>query len=293
MKKLIDWKGIVFWSNQFYAIAAVLLTIESSLQIAHSFPRWLILALVYLLTLWYYTQAYLLEASSIHCTERFNWYQKHKSYIKFRQVFLIGVLVYLLLNNFSVKDELKNVSNSKWLVVFITGIMALLYYLPSSKLLSFNKNNLYNQIQAWFKSISIAWIWMFATSIFPIIANTSVLYYCQNFIFILLLAILFDIKDQEADALLKRNTLVTVYGIQFVLRFLVPILTLLNFSLITLLFFVAKFPMYYVLIQSLTGILILSISGNMKGINKVHQHILYIDGLLFIKAILGILFVKL
>jgi len=305
LKKLIDWKGIIFWSNQFYAIAAVLLTIESYLKFYHQFPTWPIMACVYLITLLYYTQAYLMEGSNIHCEERFNWYQRHKKYLYTRQLIGLLLAVYLSFQYLPLFKLFSPLNFRINIFIGLTGLMAILYYLPICKIFGSVIIFSLKKIQAWFKSITIAWVWVVVTFLTPLLLETDYTYSnqvftvsnfllaCQNLLFVLLLAILFDIKDKSADIQINRNTIATVYTYQFITNWLVPFLLLLNFSLIIILYIISSISFNYLLSQIFIGFLILFVSKKLNQLKSIEHHILCIDGILYIKAILGILFVKL
>jgi hypothetical protein len=299
---MIDWKGLLLWSNQFYAIAAALLSIESCLQILHVFPNWTTVLCVYLSTLLYYTQAYLFENSNIHCEERFKWYQKHRVYLYIRQVVCIVVLVFVFTSKYNLLFLLKT-TQFKFLF-FTTCLIAILYYLPVAKFFK-NATNFEKGLQAWLKSTCIAWVWVVVTFFIPInfepiflnqvkvITTATKIYAVHNFIFILILAILFDIKDTTADLKIKRNTIATLYSNLYILNRIVPFFLFLNFTLIIYLFIISNFNLALLLAQLFVGILIFIVSRKINKFTTIVTHILSIDGMLVIKAILGILFVKL
>ena len=290
------WKGLLLWSNHFYGIAASLLTIETTMLILNQLPSFFLVAFIYIGTLVYYTYAYFNETSTGLYNERSNWYQSNKGYLRIRQVFLIllcfgiGVFKLQLIEIFILLPiGLK-------IILCIAVLVTLLYYYAHK---IFKRVNLRNK--GLLKSMSIAWVWVVVCFILPIViksqgkynfsAHYALLHLLQLYLFILILAILFDIKDINRDNDENIKTLVAKYGIQSTInRFIFP-LTLFYLGVSFFLIFSVHAPYIFLINPILIALLIYLVSYLVQKRKSIHENILFIDGLILIKALTGILLV--
>lgn len=292
----INWKGILFWSNQFYGIGAVLLAVASNLLLLHTVPDIFILLFIHLITVLYYTHAYLVEFKEGIYNDRSIWYQKHKIYLRYRQLTFTFFCIYIGIFKLNI---LKVVYNTKFefkIYLIVTLLLSAVYYLPTlnQKIPNLIRNN------GIFKSISIAWVWTITTCFIPVwfsteikngslfISDAFLIYSAQVFLFILALAILFDIKDIYKDSNENVNTLVVKLGIlKTINRIIVPLL-ILNAILVLWLFCISKLTVLYVLFEFIVLVLTYIVSRVVVHIKSIHANIILIDGLIVLKAILSI-----
>ena len=288
------WKGLLLWSNHFYGIAASLLTIETTLLILNQLPSFFLVAFIYIGTLVYYTYAYFNETSTGLYNERSNWYQSNKGYLRIRQVFLIllcfgiGVFKLQLIEIFILLPiGLK-------IILCFAVLVTLLYYYAHK---IFKRVNLRNK--GLLKSMSIAWVWVVVCFILPIViksqgkynfsAHYALLHLLQLYLFILILAILFDIKDINRDNDENIKTLVAKYGIKPIMYIFIFPLVLVYLWVAFFLFFRLHESFVYFLTSLLISFLIVMVSYLVQKRKTIHENILLIDGLILIKALLGIL----
>jgi hypothetical protein len=293
----LNWKGIFLWSNQFYGICAVLLAVDSNLIILNTIPNIFILLLIHLSTVVYYTHAYLQENHDGIYDERSKWYQQNYHYIKFRQIAITCLCVWL--GFFKLRMFSIFLQTPIWmqLIIFLSILISVIYYLPNFHFFSF-KSFRHKGI---FKSLSIAWVWSIICCMLPIWyslgKNFTVIltkyifwnHFIYLFLFILVLSILFDIKDLYRDKLELINTIVAKHGIPFTInKIILPII-------IFLISFVIAGYFYHVnsewqVVVNLV-ILVLTFFVTQKVINQtsIHINILLIDGLIIIKSLLSIL----
>lgn len=294
----INWKGIFLWSNQFYGVCAVLLAVESNLLLLRKLPSIYLLLFIHLVTVLYYTHAYLQENHDGIYNERSRWYQGNKKYIKLRQLFYTCVCIWLVFIKLKISNHYLQASIYIQVVLNISLVIAAIYYVPNLKFLPLNS---YRQ-KGILKSISIAWIWTIFCCIFPVwfaLGNTFVdqvfkfdfwNHFIFLFFFILILSILFDFKDLYRDKKELVNTIVAKHGVSFTIyRIIVPLLIMI--SLFEIISYVTHYNTKWNLIANIIILaLTFYISRKVKFITSIHNNLLLIDGLIIIKAILSIAF---
>jgi 4-hydroxybenzoate polyprenyltransferase len=282
------------WSNHFYGIAASLLTIETTMLILNQLPSFFLVAFIYIGTLVYYTYAYFNETSTGLYNERSKWYQSNKGYLKIRQIFLILLCISIGVFKLQLIEIFILLSIGLKLILCIALVIILLYYYAHK---IFKRVNLRNK--GLLKSMSIAWVWVVVCFILPIViqsqgkynfsAHYALVHLLQLYLFILILAILFDIKDINRDNDENIKTLVAKYGIK-------PIMYTFIFPLVLVYLWVSFFLLFrlqesfvYFLTPLLISFLIVMVGYLVQKRKAIHENILLIDGLILIKALLGIL----
>ena len=288
------WKGLLLWSNHFYGIAASLLTIETTMLILNQLPSFFLVAFIYIGTLVYYTYAYFNETSTGLYNERSKWYQSNKGYLKIRQIFLILLCISIGVFKLQLIEIFILLSIGLKLILCIALVIILLYYYAHK---IFKRGNL--RKKGLLKSMSIAWVWVVVCFILPIViqsqgkynfsAHYALVHLLQLYLFILILAILFDIKDINRDNDENIKTLVAKYGIK-------PIMYTFIFPLVLVYLWVSFFFLFrlhksfvYFLTPLLISLLIVMVSYLVQKRKTIHENILLIDGLILFKALLGIL----
>lgn len=293
--KLI-WKGALLWSNHFYGICAVLLAIESNLILIHKMPNIFLLLFIYLATVVYYTHAYLYEAHDGVYDDRTTWYQNNAKYLLLRQILFTCLFIWLGFFKLGIFNLF--FQSTLWIkcMLLLSIFIAAIYYLPKHAIFSINLFR-YNGI---LKSISIALVWSMFCCFFPAwfslgnhftqLFSTHIFWnhFIFLFLFILVLAILFDIKDLYRDKNELVETIVSKHGIDFTIqKIIVPLIILiLLFVLIGYLLHVNS--KWQVIINFLVLGLTYNIAKKVIHHNAIHTNILMIDGLIILKALLSI-----
>jgi 4-hydroxybenzoate polyprenyltransferase len=292
-------KGLLFWNNHFYGICAIFLATASSITLLHKIPSFPILSLIYFLTVFYYTWAYLHSYKNEDVNERTQWYQQHAFYLKIRQGILLFVMAYLaffVLNIFQL--FIQAVPVVKYLFVF-TGTISIFYYSP----LFLNTIGFRIRENGFLKSFTIAWvwtviccllsIWLVTKSSFLIQINISHFwaYFFQLFVFIFILAMLFDIKDVNRDRDRQLNTIVVKYGLMPTFtKLLIPLL-LIYAGMSAYLCYCLNLGPWYLLGEVLLAIIVYLIAQRVIHEKLIYRNILLIDGLMLLKAILGFILI--
>jgi hypothetical protein len=296
IKKLLDWKGLLLWSNQFYGICAASLCIASSMYIFHRPPTFCIIAFVYLSTLLYYTHAYLRETKEGLYNDRTEWYQRFKGYLLVRQVVLTVTILWLIIFKLHLFSWLFQVGIGVQAVLYFSAILSFSYYFPGKY---FPRLVV---IRAWgiFKSWTIAWVWAIACCFTPTILMLQtgaqlaispfqwLAYFIKQLLYILLLAILFDIKDLIRDKEEMVNTIVLKYGVPYTLNKLAIPLLLFYYGLSVLLFFLHQESLYYLCGQTVLVLITFMVIRMIQHIKSIHYNMLLIDGLMLLKGLIGI-----
>ena len=297
IQKILDWKGILLWSNQFYGICAASLSIASTMYIFHQPPTFFITAFVYLSTLLYYTHAYLRETKEGLYNDRTEWYQYFKGYLVVRQGVLTLILLWLAFFKLDSIHWLLNMGMPAQTILFFSALLSFSYYFPGKYFPSLVV------IREWgiFKSLTIAWVWAIACCFVPSIymlhvgnhlAIThfqSAAYFLKLFVFILLLAILFDIKDLIRDKEEMVNTIVLKYGVAYTLNKLAIPLLLLYYGLSVLLFLIHEESFPYLCGQMVLVVITFIVIRMIQHIKSIHYNMLLIDGLMLLKGLIGII----
>ena len=288
----------IFFGNYFIGILAVALTIESTVQLKVPFNSLAYYALIFCAPVVYYTYAYM---GATHFTTSSNprtaWYIKHQKFIRGSQILLtlgsIILFLYLFASNFS---NILHLPLPYWIIVFIILIAATLYYglLPAY----FFNLNLRNT--GWLKPLIIGFIWACTANILPLIllkiesgkdfprSDLWVWLFLKNWMFCMVNAILFDIKDYAIDANLELKTFVVRIGIRRTIYYI--LLPLLCIGMISLFIFahIKQFPAIQVGFNLIPFILTIMISFSMHTRKRILYYLIVIDGLILVKAICGI-----
>lgn len=284
LKKLI---GILLWNNHFYGIGIVGLSICSSLYLTGQLPSLTFLAMVYFGTVVYYTNAYFNENINEQNKDRAIWYQNNFAYLKTRQRVLgiatAAILIFSIYQNPSLLSF--NIISLSFL-----GFSLLLSYLYSFP--KFQNNGL-------LKSAIIAFVWTIIGAYLPVYFNQSgefenmntivtALYCLQLFLFIFLLAVLFDIKDIKSDLSGNKKTLVIKIGLNNIMPFLV--LPYIGTSLIIDYKLANSFSFTSIiwLLHYIFYLIVYLVSKKALTESKISRSILLVDGLMLVKATMGI-----
>lgn len=284
LKKLI---GILLWNNHFYGIGIVGLSICSSLYLTEQLPSLTFLAMVYFGTVVYYTNAYFNENINEQNKDRAIWYQNNFAYLKTRQR-VLGIATAAILI-FSIYQN-PSLLSFNIISLGLLGFSLLLSYLYSFP--KFQNNGL-------LKSAIIAFVWTIIGAYLPVYFHQSgkfenmntivtALYCLQLFLFIFLLAVLFDIKDIKTDLSGNKKTLVIKIGLNNIMPFLV--LPYIGISLIIDYKLANSFSFTSIiwLLHYIFYLIVYLVSKKALTESKISSSILLVDGLMLVKATMDI-----
>jgi 4-hydroxybenzoate polyprenyltransferase len=282
------WIGYLLWNNHFYGWCIVALSISSGLYLTGKIPSILLLAASYIATVIYYTNAYFNELPNEHNQARTIWYQTYHTYLKTRQRALAFILLILMFYIIVKHPALLNLHFKQIIILFGTVAITALYNTSRLK-----KNGV-------FKSVSIAFVWTIVGGYLPVYFFQSIetptpqpqwvqlLYLFQLFLFILLLAILFDIKDMQRDKPDHIQTIPIQIGLdQINQKIVIPIL-LSYISIDVLLSSSLHFTSFAWMLHSIFYIGIYKASTVAIREKSIYKSILWIDGLMILRGIIFI-----
>lgn len=289
----------IFFGNYFVGLLSIVLSLETAVQLRLPFNSITYYALFFCGTVMYYTYAYAEPLQSFSPDNpRSVWYVQHYQFIKYRQWILLLLCIalgsYILVNDY---ENLLHMPVRNWLVILVMLLAALLYYglLPRS----FFKLNLRNT--GWLKAFVIGFVWACSVSLLPLIVlqveqgyyHTDILLvmflFIKNLMFCTVNAIMFDMKDYEDDSNHQLKTFVVRFGLRYtIFSILIPL------SLIGIFFLFAfahyrHFPFLPFFINLIPFLLLLFVIYSMRKQKKMLYYLIVIDGLIFIKAICGII----
>jgi len=288
----------IFFGNYFVGILGIALSLETAFQLRIPFNSITYYALFFCSIVMYYTYAYDKPLQSFsESNPRSVWYMQHSGFIKYSQWFLLIVCMVLglilLIND---HNNLLQLPFQYWLVILAMFLSAILYYglLPRS----FFKLNLRNT--GWIKAFVIGFVWAGSVSLLPIIVlQLERGYYhvdpviafglfIKNWMFCTVNAIMFDMKDYADDSNHQLKTFVVRFGLRRTIFFILIPLCLIG---IFFLFSFARYrhfgflPVFFNLIPFL---LLLIVAYSMQRQKKILYYLVVIDGIIFVKAICGI-----
>lgn len=305
----------IFFGNYFYALCVLSLSIESSLQQSISLNSFTFYLLICSATILYYSYAYMHEISikiifwgrKLRLTapakynfynQRTAWYQRNERLINTTQLcFLIITAIcslYLILRKF---HQIFSLQFSEWIILLSVPGVALLYY--GNAFFPIFKINL--RKSGWIKPFFIGFVWAGVVTLYPpmfyqwehnLHYDFSLLvfwYFIKNWMYISVLAIMFDIKDYADDANRDLKTFVVRVGLRkTIFRILLP-LTVLGLFSFSIFAHEASFSLYRYLINVIPFLLLLIVAYSMHQRKPILYYLVVIDGLMLVKSICGIL----
>lgn len=283
----------IFYGNYFYGCCTVALAAEAGFQQELSLNSPAFYLLLYFGTVLFYTHAYIQEGTVNVSNPRSRWYAKNHQLIIRTQIFLsvtCAILaVFLLTGNF---NSLQQISFTNMLLPIVSAFTALAYYGISSK---FNLRK-----TGWFKPFAIGFVWAITVTYIPVIwwgveNNTdyifnsfNVWFLIKNFMYISLLAVLFDIKDYAADHNKKLKTFVVRIGLRKTIFYIIIPLALTGFIAFIVFAYLLHFHTLRIVINSIPFILLIAVAWSMQRRKSILFYLVVIDGLMLVKALCGI-----
>jgi 4-hydroxybenzoate polyprenyltransferase len=283
----------------------VALAIETNLQLNLSLNSILFYIALFCGTVLFYTYAYIEEKNlafvkrNIHQTlnKRSKWYYDNRLLIKKTQamhfILCSSISLYFFIHYF---HRLHLITLLQIAGLASTGFIALAYYgISLGSSIRINTRS-----TGWLKPFVIGLVWATAVTYVPLLwhqveqdvhykfSHVDVWFFIKNFMYISLLAILFDIKDYAADHNRKLKTFVVRYGLQKTIFFIIIPLTILGFLALIAFAVIMHFPPLRILINSIPFVLLVIVAWSMQRRKSILYYLAVIDGLMFLKALCGI-----
>ena len=286
-------KKTFFFGNYFYGLCVIFLLVEAIFQQKINFPPATFFALLFCITVLYYTKAYISETIHSKANERTIWYVQNKSKVVNTQIYLSvfsAVLAVLLLPN--ILTGLKQFNTKDYILISIFPFVSFLYYGFTSKF-SLRQTH-------WFKPFIIGIVWSGLVTLSPLFYNQlennqhlqvgllNFLLFVKNLMYIAVLSIMFDIKDYATDYNQQLKTFVVSFGLRKTIFFILIPLSILGFISFLLFAFSHSFNTPRILINLIPFILLIITTYSMHQRRPIFYYLFIIDGLMIVKAICGI-----
>ena len=273
--------GIIIHSNILIALAAFALILATQVQLGMEPQAHIYLAVIFLATLFDYNlHRYLTVYNKPEAVknDKLRWATEHLNTFIVLIILSFGGLVVVL---FFVKTE----------ILYLLVPLALLSFLYSFPFPGNQKRNFRLLKIPGMKTILIAFVWTCATVLVPLFFGDQsfdhlniILLFAERFTFIFAIAIPFDIRDMQTDALASLKTIPIVYGEKTALK-ISNIALLLSLCIAAFHYMDAK--MIYVLPAYVFSIIITLILINNKPLkNKALYHHGFLDGNILLHGIM-------
>lgn len=296
MMSIWEW---LFYGHFFIALCAVALQLETRIQLGLDPLGIGFYALGFGVTFLFYHYPYLRmnTAGYTGTHPRFSWYIRHQKTVQTLCLFI--ALACLLLTGWlgmTWGNRLSVIPGMMWAGVALFPLLAVLYYGGWGKWSGWNLRRI-----GWLKPFVLGMVWAGMVNVFPLVADAlqqdtvpqfslrAVMLFVKNGMFISMIAILFDIKDYSQDARSRINTLIVRFGLRNTLMgILIPLTTL--GLLVMIAFAVAQgFDLLTLVFLMVPFFLLMGAAFSFSRRRSPLYYLVVIDGLLMVKALMGIL----
>jgi hypothetical protein len=285
-----------FFSNYFYGLCAIALSIEATLQQQFPFNSWQFYTFTFATTVLYYTRAYITEKPSANPNPRSQWYWENRKAVWLSQVFFTMVtLVYLGMLVFQHYDFLLQLPLSNWFLLLVFPFVAALYYgINHRRLAKYRLRNI-----GWLKPFIIGFVWAGSVTIYPVmfynIENEQhyipdlfgLILFVKNFMFVTVLCIMFDIKDYAADHNRQLKTFVVKAGLRNTIFFILIPLCLAGLASFLYVANVRNFSDMRIALNVIPFLLLIAVAYSLHRRKSILYYLIVIDGLMLVKALCG------
>lgn len=275
-----------------------MLSIEASLQQMFPLNDIYYYIIAFLLTVVYYTKAYLGSGAVTGANPRTNWYITHRRWIKYSQLFFLIICVAACIGFlFTYAGAVAHASILETGLALIFPLAGILYYgIDNNIFPGYNLRSI-----GWLKPFLIGFVWGGLVTVYP------VLYYCvthdipfqppligillfvKNFMFVTVLGIMFDIKDYATDSNRRLKTFVVRAGLRRTIFSIIIPLSIIGLGTFLTYAFTHGFSTGKILLNCIPFILLVTVAWSMYRRKSILFYLVIIDGLMLVKAICGIL----
>ncbi|WP_313373725.1 hypothetical protein [Chishuiella sp.] len=289
----------IFFSNIFLIFLSLALNIETVIKIGLPLNSIEYYVFITSATVLFYLYAYRVPKRFKHSNNlRIQFYIDNRKIIDLFSCFLIASFTYSGIKLFDKSIDHIDIISWKWIVILILTVVLAFAYYDFNIGFSLRKS-------MWLKPFLIGWTWAITTVFLPVLflmlENNQhypldakfYFLFIQTFMYCLVNAILFDLKDFEDDSNRNLKTFVVKYGYHFTLNKI--ILPLIFIGFLSFLLFGIWYNLYWhrilFMLIPILGLAIFSFKLNRP--KPILYYLIAIDGMIFFKAICGILSVLL
>ena len=285
-----------FFSNYFYGICAIALSIEATLQQGFPFNSLQYYIFCFAVTVLYYTRAYITERPSVDPNPRSRWYWENRKTVTISQVFFTVVAaIYLSVLLYQHHQFISKLPLYNWILALAFPVVAILYYgINHPRLANLKLRNI-----GWIKPFIIGFVWAGLVNIYPIIFYNienelnyvpdliGAFLFIKNFMFITVLCIMFDIKDYAADHNRQLKTFVVKAGLRNTIFFILIPLCIAGLGSFIYYAMVRGFSTEKIVLNTLPFLLLIAVAYSMHRRKSILYYLIVIDGLMLVKAACG------
>ena len=285
----------IFFSNFFLILLSIVLNIETNIKIGLPFNSIAYYAFISTITVLFYLYAYRIPKSlKSSSNPRTQFYITHrKSVCIYTAILAVIALVSGIILAINCLPNYE-ILTWKWLtVLFFTTILSFGYY--DFKLgISLRKTML-------LKPFLIGWTWAITTVFLPVlflmlknethyvIDAKFYFLFSQTFMYCVVNAILFDLKDYEDDSNRNLKTFVVKYGYHFTLNRIILPLIFLGFLSFVIFGIWYGLPLHRILFMLIPIVCLAIFAFKLNRPKAILYYLIAIDGMILLKAICGIL----
>lgn len=289
--------SFLFYGNYFYGLCVLALTQEAITQLNISVRDPFYFLLLFFSTIVFYTKAYIHDRSGYPSNERDQWYKENSRLVKLSQITLSSIIVLICIQMLIVySKQIQALNPLALFLIILFPLLSAMYYGINSKI------NL--RTIGWLKPFIIGFCWAGIVSIYPLIFHSllsgtqfelsiiSTWLFLKNFLFISVLCIMFDIKDESADTENQLGTFVVKKGLQFTLFNIILPLSLIGLTGFILFAYNHQFSFMKIILNSIPFLLMILIAFKLRVKRKLLYYLIFVDGLMLLKGICGIVAMK-
>jgi 4-hydroxybenzoate polyprenyltransferase len=292
-----------FHGNFFAALCVVALSIETNFY--HNIPLNGILyySIIFVATVTFYSFLYIKGGSSKYSNDRMAWYAKYNKALKLK-VKLLAIYFLVAAFTFCI-IYWQNIVKLSAIHIGQIAIFPIIAATYAFNILPFPHLKKLRRI-GWLKPFIIGFVWSGVVTVLPVIfyqiqtgkvlekfAYPSGIFWLINFMYISTLCIMFDVKDVENDKISGIKTFSVSFGTtQTILYIILPLSVagLLSFWLIA---FKQNMQTLNIIFQTIPYIALILVAFSLiKKPRKLIYYLFVIDGLMIVKAVCGILALK-
>ena len=285
----------IFFSNYFYGLCAVALSVEATLQQRFPLNGLSYFFLVFITTVLYYSYPYIRKCSVISSDRRTNWYTHHYNLMHRNQVAItIILLISLILFLKNYWEVVIQMSPGEGVLVLIFPVVAALYYGINFLSGKYNLRKI-----GWLKPFIIGFTWAGLVTIYPVLFyditnkldykfdQVGGLLFLKNFMFISVLCIMFDIRDYAGDYISRLKTFVVGVGLRKTIFYILLPLSLVGLGSFIYYAGVHQFQLMKILLNVIPFVLLIIAIWSLRRRRSILYYLAIIDGLMLVKAVCG------
>jgi hypothetical protein len=285
----------IFYGNYFYGFCVLSLILETCRQLEIPCNEFLMYSVAFIGTVLFYNYPYTKKYYSLSTNPRLQWYFRNRAWVS-GSLIALTVIVAILATWFVLENipVIKNTGSKQWLLLLLFPVAGALYY-GAGSISGFNLRQV-----SLIKPFVIGFVWAGVVTIYPVLyydvkyskevmpTFLANLLFFKNFMFISVLAIMFDIKDYVTDSHTRLNTLVVKIGLRktiFYALIPLPILGLLTFISYAI---PHQFDLPKMILIMFPFFLLVAVAYSLKKRRTLLYYLVVVDGLMILKALFGI-----